>query len=138
MYASKILLTTILAMTASAATLRPTPRQIGNIACNVARGKVVGALGDAGDAVGQIQDADTQAAAQAGLDQANGGIATIAQAIVAGEAAPADGRADVEAGLAAMNAALAGGAANDAAVADAQTAVDAAAAAGQDVVAECV
>lgn len=111
---SKVIISALLALTSvSAATIPATnsidiikSRQLGGIACNIARLQVVSALGDAEDAVGQIQDADTQSAAQAGLDQANGGISEIASALVAGETAPDSGRASVEAGLTAMNTAL--------------------------------
>lgn len=68
--------------------------------------RIVGALGDAGDAIGNIQDPATSAAASAGLNQANAGISQIASAIVAGEAPPDEGRTEVEAGLQAMGAAL--------------------------------
>lgn len=108
MHATILFLTTLLSAAAvSAAAVNP--RQIGGIACNVARLQVVGALSDAGDAIGQIADADVQSAAQAGLDQANGGIDAIAQSIIAGEKASADGRTNVEAGLTAMADALASG-----------------------------
>lgn len=108
MYTPTVILTTLFAATvATAATLQP--RQIGNLACNAARLGVVGALNDAGDAVSQIQDPDTQAAAQAGLDQANDGVQQVAQSIFSGEKASADGRDGVAAGLQAMTDALASG-----------------------------
>lgn len=116
MFASKVIVATILAVCASAAVINPAPaaannkpRQLGGIACNVARLQVVSALGNAESAVGQIQDADTASAAQAGLDQANGGISEIASAVLAGEQAPDSGREAVEAGLTATNAALSAG-----------------------------
>lgn len=134
--------------------------QLGSIQCNIARVRIVGALGDAGDAISNIQDPATSAAASAGLDQANGGISQIASAIVAGEAPPAEGRSEVEAGLKAMGTALTAGDryvslkalgnlsrpifnlltphdSTDAAVGDAQSALADATAAGQDVVAQC-
>lgn len=49
-----------------------------------------------------------QSAVQASLDQANGGIAAIAQMLRAGKMASAAGRDDVAAGLQAMASALAG------------------------------
>lgn len=107
MYALRLLLTALFALVAAAAVV--TPRQIGNLACNVARLKTVGALGSTGDAISNIANTTTQAAAQAGLDQANGGIKAIAGALLGGGAAPASGRDDVAAGLAAMNATLAAG-----------------------------
>lgn len=71
--------------------------------------RIVGALGDAGDAINSIQDPATSAAATTGLDQANAGISQIASAIIAGQAPPDAGRTEVEAGLKAMGAALAAG-----------------------------
>lgn len=100
---SNIILSALIGMAASAAVA---PRQIGNLACNVARLQIVGALGSAGDAIGQIQDTATQTAAQTGLDQANGGIKQIAGAILTGQQAPAEGRDAVAAGLQAMATAL--------------------------------
>lgn len=107
MYASKIVLATLFAAaTASAATI---PRQAGNAACNAARVGVVSSLSAAGTSIPQIQDPAVQAAAQAGLDQANGGIRAIAATLQAGETASAAGRDDVEAGLRAMLGALSAG-----------------------------
>lgn len=106
MYASKIVFAAILAVAVSAANI---PRQAGNAACNQARVEVVSSLSDAGQAIAQIEDPSVQSAAQAGLDQANGGIAAIAQTLRAGETASAAGRDDVTAGLQAMASALAGG-----------------------------
>jgi hypothetical protein len=79
---------------------------LGGIQCNIARFRILGALGDTGDAISEIQDADVAAAATAGLDQAQSGISSIAQAILTGEAPPQDGRDQVEAGLAAIGEAL--------------------------------
>lgn len=104
MFAAKVIISVLAATAVSAATL-PT-RQIGGIACNVARLQVVSALGDAESAISSIEDADTASAAQAGIDEANGGISEIASAIVAGELAPDSGRASVESGLTAANSAL--------------------------------
>lgn len=81
----------------------------GSIGCNIARLDIVGALGDTEDNIADIQDPDTQAAAQAGLDQANDGIGQIAQAILSGEAPPQEGRDEVETGLAAIGEALESG-----------------------------
>lgn len=107
MYALRLLLTTLIALTASVSSAAVAPRQVGDLACNVARLKTVAALGSAGDAIDSIADPTTQAAAQAGLDQANGGIKAIAGALLSGATAPASGRDDVAAGLAAMNSTLA-------------------------------
>lgn len=108
MYALRLLLTTLLSLTISTSAAPVDPRQIGNLACNVARIKIVAAFGSAGSAIDDIADPAVKTAAQAGLDQANGGIKTIASAILSGDAAPATARDEVAAGLAAMNTALAG------------------------------
>ena len=78
----------------------------GGIACNIARLRIVRALGDTSDNIAGIQDASVQQTAQAGVDQANEGISQIAQAIFAGEAPPAEGRDITEAGLTAASSAL--------------------------------
>ena len=85
------------------------PQALGSIQCNIARYRIVGALGDTGDSVSEIQDTATADAAQAGLDQANGAIKTIAQSIVTGAAPPQDARDEVETGLTAAGEALASG-----------------------------
>ncbi|KAI3396057.1 hypothetical protein diail_474 [Diaporthe ilicicola] len=105
MYAFHVIIAALFAISTSAAVVE---RQLGGIGCNVARIQILGALGDAKDAIGQIQDPATQQAAQAGLDQANGGISQIASSLLSGAAAPAASRDDVAAGLAAMNDALSG------------------------------
>jgi len=84
-------------------------QNLGSLNCNLARLRIVGALGDTETAVGEIEDPATQEAAAAGLTQAQGGIQQIAQAIAAGEAPPEDGRAQVEAGLTAVGDALGAG-----------------------------
>ncbi|PHH90358.1 hypothetical protein CDD83_3881 [Cordyceps sp. RAO-2017] len=105
--------------------------------CNSARARIVGALRDTGKSVDKIQDAQVKSAAQAGLDQANGGVADIAKSIVKGQDPPADSRDTVAAGLKATNDALGSGKSGDAAVAAAQKSVGEAAAAGQDVLDQC-
>ncbi|KAG6354739.1 hypothetical protein INS49_003820 [Diaporthe citri] len=134
MYAFRVIIAALFAITTSASVVE---RQLGGIGCNVARFQILGALGDAGDAIGEIQDADVQSAAQAGLDQANDGIGQIASSLLSGAAAPADSRDAVAAGLAAMNDALSAADDSDAAVGDAKTAVADATTAGQDVVSKC-
>lgn len=108
MYASKIILATMFAIAASAASV---PRQAGNAACNTARREVVTSLGTASTSIAQIQDPTVKTAAQAGLDQATGGIKAIAQTLKAGQTASAAGRDEVQAGLGAMSTALTGGSA---------------------------
>lgn len=103
MYAFRVIIAALFAITSASVV----ERQLGGIGCNVARFQILGALGDAGDSISEIQDADVQSAAQAGLDQANDGISQIASSLLSGAAAPADSRDQVEAGLAAMDSALA-------------------------------
>lgn len=107
MYSSKVLLATLFAVAASAGAINP--RQVGNAACNTARIQVVSSLADASNAIAQIQDPTTQAAAQDGLNQAQIGVDEVAESLLAGEKASAAGRDDVAAGIKAMNAALAAG-----------------------------
>lgn len=104
MYAFRVIIAALFAITTSASVVE---RQLGGIGCNIARFQILGALGDAGDSISEIQDADVASAAQAGLDQANDGISQIASSLLSGAAAPADSRDQVEAGLAAMDSALA-------------------------------
>jgi len=77
-----------------------------NFACTAARVRILGALNDADTAIEQIQDPATQASAAAALEQAQGGVQEIAQAILAGQTPPASGRSEVEAGLTALGQSL--------------------------------
>ncbi|KAJ7735119.1 hypothetical protein DFH07DRAFT_967355 [Mycena maculata] len=130
---------------ASAAVAAPVEkRQIGDLACNVNRFKIVTALAGTNSAVGQIQGSDpttaTQvAAAQAGLSSAGDGIKTIALAIVTGQNAPAAARNQVQQGLLDAQSAL--GNITDptasSAVANAQSSLADAIQDGNDVVADC-
>ncbi|KAF2738916.1 hypothetical protein EJ04DRAFT_573371 [Polyplosphaeria fusca] len=132
----QIIATVFLAAAVSAGSVLP--RQIaGGAACNIARLQIVSALRQTGNSVADIQDQTVAQEAQAGLDQASDGISQIAQAIIAGEAPPQDGRDLTEAGLAATTQALAGGDTSDPAVVAAQQSIQQAAEAGADVVAEC-
>ncbi|KEZ38992.1 hypothetical protein SAPIO_CDS10353 [Scedosporium apiospermum] len=108
-----------------------------NFACTAARVRILGALNDADTAIEQIQDPATQASAAAALEQAQGGVQEIAQAILAGQTPPASGRSEVEAGLTALGQSLSSANSADSAVLEAQEALDDAVAAGQDVVARC-
>ncbi|KAH7161927.1 hypothetical protein B0J13DRAFT_534953 [Dactylonectria estremocensis] len=142
MLGSPFILVTLLASVVSvtqAAALKPRQLlgQLGSLQCNIARVRIVGALGDADQAIGNIQDQATSTAAAAGLSQANAGISQIANAILAGEEPPAESRSEVQAGLEAMAAALTANNSTDPAVGDAQSALTAATAAGEDVVAQC-
>ncbi|KAJ8469177.1 hypothetical protein ONZ45_g16977 [Pleurotus djamor] len=79
-------------------------RQIGNLTCNVARLRIVGALASASSNVNKISTADAATAsavadAKDGLSSANAGIKTIAGAIITLQKAPATARDQVEAGL---------------------------------------
>ena len=71
--------------------------------------RIVAALAQTKNSAGDIADAATKDATEAGLTQANAGISTIAQAIVSGDAPPADARDEVEAGIQAAGAALQSG-----------------------------
>jgi hypothetical protein len=82
---------------------------LGSLDCNLARLRIVNALGDTEASVSEIEDPATQSAAADALGQAQGGIQQIAQAIGAGEAPPQDSRGQVEAGLTAAGEALASG-----------------------------
>lgn len=107
MYAFRLVLATLLSLTLTVST-SPTavPRQLGNLACNIARIKILAQLGIAGSAVDKIADPATKTAAQAGLDTAGGGIKAIAKALLSGDPAPATARTDVASGLSATNATL--------------------------------
>ncbi|KAJ7164346.1 hypothetical protein C8R46DRAFT_998097 [Mycena filopes] len=79
-------------------------RQLGDIACNVDRFKIVTGLISTGAAVGKIDTTDpatasSVAAAQAGLTTAGDAIKDIALALVTGKAAPASSRTGVSQGL---------------------------------------
>ncbi|KAL0958548.1 hypothetical protein HGRIS_000688 [Hohenbuehelia grisea] len=117
-------------------------RQIGNIQCNVARLKIVGALAASGRNIKKIGTADVAAAgaastASAGIQSANAGVAKIAAAIVTGQKAPAAARDQVEKGLTDAQTALQGLDSTDPAVASSISSVSKAISAGQDVVANC-
>ncbi|KAJ7165597.1 hypothetical protein C8R43DRAFT_1104199 [Mycena crocata] len=130
---------------ASAAVAAPIEqRQLGNLACNIDRFKIVTALASTGGAVKKIDTTDPAtatavAAAQAGLTSAGDGIKTIALSLITGKAAPADARDQVKQGLLDAQTALTG--ITDAAVADAvtaaQTKLAGAIADGDAVVADC-
>lgn len=86
------------------------PRQAqSSAACNAARINIVGNLIQVNNFIQQIEDPATQQAAQAGVDEAVSGIQTIGEAIVAGEAPPAEARDITGAGLQATGEALAAG-----------------------------
>ncbi|KAH6661166.1 hypothetical protein BKA67DRAFT_668109 [Truncatella angustata] len=112
------------------------PRQ-SSVACNIARLQIVKAISDTKKAVADIQDPAVQDAATAGIQQAQSGVAQVAQSIFTGAATSAAGRDGVEAGLNATSTALAGGDTTDTAVANAQTSLEDAITAGQDVLANC-
>ncbi|KAF8209074.1 hypothetical protein K438DRAFT_1930031 [Mycena galopus ATCC 62051] len=90
---------------ASASVAAPVERrQIGDLACNVDRFKIVTGLVSTGSAVGKIDTSDPAtatavAAAQAGLKSAGDSIKDIALALVTGAAAPADAPTGVSQGL---------------------------------------
>ena len=84
-------------------------RQNAGTACSAARSSILNALSDADAGVDRIQDPAAAAAAAAALEQAQDGIQQIALAVSAGQAPPADQRAEVAAGLTALGKALAAG-----------------------------
>ncbi|KAJ7618472.1 hypothetical protein FB45DRAFT_931724 [Roridomyces roridus] len=119
-------------------------RQTGNLECNINRAQIVVALAQTGSAVKAINgtDAATEAqktAAQTGLTSSGEGIAQIAVALVAGQAAPAAARLQTQQGLLDAQAAL--GNITDPTVADAVSAAQSklatAITAGNNVVANC-
>ncbi|KAJ7624826.1 hypothetical protein FB45DRAFT_796794 [Roridomyces roridus] len=120
------------------------PRQIGDLACNVARLKIVTALATSKGAINKIPSSDattsTQvSAAQAGLSSASQGIETIAGAILTGQQAPAPARDQVLQGLATAQSALGNvtDPAASASVASAQKDLANTVQAGQEVIANC-
>ncbi|KAL1882173.1 hypothetical protein Daus18300_000658 [Diaporthe australafricana] len=134
MYLTKLILAFVLAAGASAAAI--TPRQ-NQDACDQGRAGVVNALKEINTSSAQIQDATVKQAVQSGLQQSAGGVQQIGQAIKAGQAPPAAGRDEVQAGFEAMNAAIISANAADPAVASTQTSLNAAIAAGVQVVQTC-
>ncbi|KAJ7114552.1 hypothetical protein C8R43DRAFT_1039297 [Mycena crocata] len=119
-------------------------RQLGNLACNIDRFKIVTGLIATGSAVKAIDttDADTAtavAAAQAGLKTAGDAIKDIALALVTGQDAPASSRTGVSQGLNDTRSALEGitNPAVSATVAAAQTKLQAAIGDGNAVIADC-
>ncbi|KAK0492791.1 hypothetical protein EDD18DRAFT_1465305 [Armillaria luteobubalina] len=118
-------------------------RQIGDIACNVARLKTVSSLAATKSAVNKIDTSNSTDAAtavtgaQTGLDSASAGIKTIAASLLTGQTAPADARDQVKSGLLAAQTALNGITTGDAATADAQSKLSDTISAGTDVVADC-
>jgi hypothetical protein len=81
-------------------------RQIGDLQCNIARFKTVGALGKAKKAVSALaaqangtSDATNIATAASSLDSAQDGILSIAGALLTGKTAPASARTQVGDGL---------------------------------------
>ncbi|KAF9498317.1 hypothetical protein BDN71DRAFT_1443648 [Pleurotus eryngii] len=117
-------------------------RQVGNLTCNVARLRIVGALAATNDDVSKISTADATAAdavatAQSGLSSAGDGIKTIAGSILTGQQAPASARDQVGQGLIDAQTALQSIDGTDPAVTTALGNMAKAIKAGQDVVANC-
>lgn len=105
MYFTKITLALVLVAGASAAAISPRQDQA---ACDQGRAGVVNGLKEINTSAAQIQDATVKQAVQSGLQQSAGGVQQIGQAIKAGQAPPAAGRDQVQAGFEAMNAAIIG------------------------------
>ncbi|KAJ8093188.1 hypothetical protein PM082_020673 [Marasmius tenuissimus] len=117
-------------------------RQIGNLACNVARFKIVTGLVKTGNTLKKVDTTDPAAAeavttAQGGLKSAGDGIKAIAAALITGQAAPADARDQVSAGLQTAGDALTALQSDDTAVQDTLKQLEAAGNAGADVLANC-
>jgi len=122
-------------------------RQIGDLACNIARVKTVAGLAATSAALKGVPTASNPAIATAvssakdGLQSANAGIKTIAGALLTGKNAPPAARDEVSSGLTQAQTALQGISVTDAATSKAvsntlsklQKTIDA----GQDVVAQC-
>ncbi|TLD33284.1 hypothetical protein PspLS_01284 [Pyricularia sp. CBS 133598] len=138
MHAQQYIIAALMAFGAAVTEARALePRQLGDLACNVARLQIVNALSATKKNVGDIQDPAVKTAAQAGVKQAQDAIGVIGKAIISGSKPPANARDDVAAGLTATGTALQGGSKDDKAVADATSNLTKAAKAGQDVVAKC-
>ncbi|KAJ6579577.1 hypothetical protein DFH09DRAFT_979562 [Mycena vulgaris] len=119
-------------------------RQLGNLACNIDRFKIVTTLAATGSAVKKIDTTDPATAAavktaQAGLTSAGDGIKTIALSLVTGQAAPATARDQVKQGLLDAQTALTGitDPTVNATLSAAQDKLASAITDGDDVVADC-
>lgn len=107
MYLTKITLCLILAAGGSAAAIASRQDQAA-LLCDQGRSGVVSGLREISTSAAQIQDTTVKQAVQSGLQQSAGGVQQIGQAIKAGQAPPAAGRDQVQAGFEAMNAAIVG------------------------------
>jgi len=131
----------------SASAIPVEPRQLGGIACNVARLKTVAGLRQATTAVNKLVNSNDPAAAsaattaQGGLQDASAGIKTIAGALLTGQGAPAAARDQVQQGLTTADTALGNITSTDSTITsmvdDAKTKVQNTISAGQDVVSQC-
>ncbi|KAL0580211.1 hypothetical protein V5O48_001804 [Marasmius crinis-equi] len=135
-----VLLAASASLAAPAASLES--RQIGNLACNVARFKIVTDLVKTGNTLKKVDTTDPTVAdavttAQGGLKSAGDGIKAIAAALVTGQAAPADARDQVGAGLQTAADSLTALQSDDTNVQDTLTQLQAAADAGSDVLTNC-
>ncbi|KAH9928009.1 uncharacterized protein BXZ73DRAFT_102515 [Epithele typhae] len=121
-------------------------RQTGNLQCNLDRLSIVSSVKNLQDTLSQIASSDSStadavAAVQSDVSDAQGGIATIAQALVAGQAAPASARDVVKQGLVSAGTDLAAVTSSDAAttklITKAGTLLTKAGQAGEGVVSNC-
>ncbi|KAG7086614.1 hypothetical protein E1B28_002558 [Marasmius oreades] len=118
-------------------------RQIGNLACNVARGQIVAALNKSGKNLKNVDTSTDPAAAgavttaQTGLKAAGDGIKTIALSIITGQASPAGSRDQVANGIQSATDALTALQSTDPNVETTLQSLADATAAGQKVVATC-
>ncbi|KAF9547328.1 hypothetical protein CPC08DRAFT_715823 [Agrocybe pediades] len=132
-----------------AAPLENNRRQIGNLACNIARLKTVAGLSKSASAIQAATSAATADAATTsqlqtasqGISSAQDGVAKIAAALLTGQQAPDADRQQVKDGLTAASTALGSITAADpdvdSAVADASSAVESTTEAGAQVVSDC-
>ncbi|KAJ3574361.1 hypothetical protein NP233_g1834 [Leucocoprinus birnbaumii] len=122
-------------------------RQLGGVACNVARLKTVAGLRQTTTAVNKLASssdpaaADAATTAQSALQDASDGIKTIAKSLLTGQQAPAAARNQVAQGLEAAQAALSNVTSTDSTttsqVSDALTKLQNTISAGEDVVSQC-
>ncbi|ESK83195.1 hypothetical protein Moror_3303 [Moniliophthora roreri MCA 2997] len=120
----------------------PAVTKVDSLQCNVARATIITDLNEFGVLLQKIDTSnDTVASAvsdaQGGLKTTGDAITSILQALIAGEAPPAEGRDKTSEGLGVMLQALTGLNSTEPAVSDALSKLNDAIAAGNEVVAVC-
>ncbi|EEB92335.1 hypothetical protein MPER_09174 [Moniliophthora perniciosa FA553] len=121
---------------------QPAVTKVDSLQCNIARATIITDLNEFGVLLQKIDTSDDTVAsavsdAQNGLRTAGDAITSILQALLAGEAPPADGRDKTGEGLGVMLQALTGLNSTEPAVSDALSKLNDAIAAGDEVVAVC-